>query len=376
MSSVVRHTAPPRIGQQDRQRYLRLVRDQLKQRLPHVVGDAPILTGPADQRVAIPLPGGGLTLPQLVPGKTQERPTGMGQGPAGPGDVVARRPGPISGNGAGTGRGGGHVDHVVDLTIAEIHELMREDLRLPRLRPRPRADADASALVWNSRSRHGGLSQVDVKASLLGAIQRAAVTGQPPYLTDDVLRYHSWSERPRPKTSAVLYVLRDVSGSMSREKVYLSLAAANYVLAHLSATYPTMPVHLWAHHEDAMEVDEAEWKHLNSAGGTRIAPAYDAIRAHMDLHYPPDGWNRYLLHLSDGDVEDPEEARAALVAWMPALALAGIVLTQPIRQAPHIGLGRVMAGLGAPVRVVEIHTRTQIIEAMRTLLADDEEDEA
>jgi hypothetical protein len=51
----------------------------------------------------------------------------------------------------------------------------------------------------------------------------------------------------------------------------------------------------------AREVDAHTFYHLRESGGTKISSAYDLCRKLIEEEYPPEEWNLYPFHFSDGD---------------------------------------------------------------------------
>ena len=361
-------------GEQDRQRYKQKIRDQIKKAIPAAIDHVPIISGDGGDPVAIPLPEGGMTLPRFRPQQSKDPTPWIGQGPGNPGDIVDRRP--MKGDGSGTGAGTEHPDHVIDLTLEEIRALMLEDLHLPPMPLKRPPTLTEPQIRWNSRSRQGSLNNVDAKASLKEALARSQAQGQPLTFTPDDLRYHSWTARPQPKTAAVVYLLRDISGSMTPDKAYLARAVAAYVTVWLKTVYDLCPIEFWVHDTEATSVDEEIFFHAKDGGGTAVAPAYRAIHEDMDLRYPVATWNRILIHFSDGDVSDPNPTQAAAEALLPHLSLLGLVLTKPppsLYEAT-INMKSVLAHLPFPYRSVSLMRREDVVGATQALLREEGSD--
>ena len=51
----------------------------------------------------------------------------------------------------------------------------------------------------------------------------------------------------------------------------------------------------------AQLVDEHTFYHTRESGGTKISSAYELAVNLIDKKYPPDQWNIYAFHFSDGD---------------------------------------------------------------------------
>lgn len=356
-------------GQLDRDRYLQKIRDRLQKALPTIPGDAPIISGDPNTPVTVPIPGGGIGLPRFIPQRPPEPLDGWGQGPAQPGDILARVPGPRGGNpGSGdeaAGQEAGDHDIAVTLPLQEWRRLILEDLRLPDLHPGGLASLTDPTTVWISRSRMGSLSALDKRATLKEALARSQAQRQPLTFAAEDLRYHSWQERPRPQTAAVVYLLRDISGSMGGEWQYLARATAWYLVAVLQHAYATCPVEFWVHDTRARRVTEAEFLGLEAQGGTAGAPAYTAMQAAMDHEYPAAAYNRYCFHFTDGDIWDAEATLPIARAWAPTLRRLGVVILRATSPWP----AWIQTLAEEPtVRAVHERQRSDVVEAVRTLL--------
>src|SRR5262249_22269797 len=55
------------------------------------------------------------------------------------------------------------------------------------------------------------------------------------------------------------------------------------------------------HDAVAQEVDEHTFYHTRESGGTKISSAYELADKIISKRYPPDQWNVYAFHFSDGD---------------------------------------------------------------------------
>lgn len=350
-------------GSQDRKRYTEKIRERIRQALPTLPGEIPVVSGPGDQPVTMPIPGGGLSLPRFVPRRPSEPSKSFGQGEAQPGDVVDAQP-RKRGQGGGDD-GPGDDDIAITMTLDEWRQWMLEDLALPDLTPRPNDQIAETETVWTSRSRTGSMSTIDKRATLKEALARSQSQGEALTFRPDDLRYRSWEDRARPHTAAVIYFCRDISASMDGERQYLARATAWYLSAALSRVYTTCPVRFWVHALAAQAVSEAEFLGMGSGGGTMAGPAYAAMQDDMDKEFPPSTFHRYVFHFTDGVIADEEAAWGVLASWFPTLTRFGLVLVdKPGR------LYEWLAAVAAQAvgRVVIASDRDQVVPAIHELL--------
>jgi uncharacterized sporulation protein YeaH/YhbH (DUF444 family) len=360
-------------GSLDQARHAEKLQQAIRERLPAIIGHTPIITQDPRQPVRVTVPY--LRVPTFEPaGDDSEAAGGIGQGSARPGDVVGRRPRPGIGRGAAPGEEPGeHV--VVELDLATLLAWVFEDLHLPRLQQREPPRMAETAPVWRTRRRHGPLSTLAVRHTLKAAMARSLAEGAELHFTPDDLRFRAAEDDPVPSTNAVIYLLRDISGSMAGDRTYLSRVLAWWIVAWLRWQYRHVVLEWWVHDADVQRVaSEAEFFGMESAGGTLAAPAYVAVKAHADLHYPPGAWNRYLLHLTDGQVADAREAASAaqdLAATVNALWLVEIQPWQmPGWDRWQLGSTLEAALPDPPFRRARMRDRGDVARILRVLLGD------
>jgi uncharacterized sporulation protein YeaH/YhbH (DUF444 family) len=66
------------------------------------------------------------------------------------------------------------------------------------------------------------------------------------------------------------------------------------------------------HEAFAREVDQHTFYHLRESGGTKISTAYELVGQILDSRYPPESWNVYLFHFSDGENADSQDTELCL----------------------------------------------------------------
>ena len=115
------------------------------------------------------------------------------------------------------------------------------------------------------------------------------------------MRYRSWKEEPLPQSNAIIIYMMDVSGSMGTEQKELVRLTAFWIETWLRSQYQQIEICYIVHDAAAKEVDQDTFYRLREGGGTRISSAYKLCNAIIDERYPPQEWNIYPFHFSDGD---------------------------------------------------------------------------
>ena len=93
----------------------------------------------------------------------------------------------------------------------------------------------------------------------------------------------------------------DVSGSMGSEQKEIVRVESFWIDTWLKHQYKGVDTRYIVHDAVAHEVDRDVFFRIRESGGTIISSAYKLCRKVIDEHYPPDEWNIYIFHFSDGD---------------------------------------------------------------------------
>ncbi len=269
------------------------------------------------------------------------------------GDALPKPP-KGGGGGSGTGdasdSGEGMDEFVFTISQEEFLDFMFEDLELPNLVKKQLKDTSAYKYVRSGLSTAGIPAKINIVRSLRGAYgRRLALTGKHrnkiaelekqleelkaapdipdpafstadqiraledeierlknrihkiPWIDDFDLRYNQHVKQPYPSTSAVMFCLMDVSGSMSQ--MHKEIAKRFFILLYLflKRNYQKIDVVFIRHHTSAKEVDEQEFFYSRETGGTIVSSALKLMQEIVDERYSPSDWNIYAAQASDGD---------------------------------------------------------------------------
>jgi uncharacterized sporulation protein YeaH/YhbH (DUF444 family) len=121
------------------------------------------------------------------------------------------------------------------------------------------------------------------------------------YIDPVDLRYNRFEKKPEPAAQAVMFCLMDVSGSMTEDMK--DLAKRFFLLLHifLSRKYDSVDLVFIRHTTEAKEVDEETFFNSRETGGTVVSTALAEMKRIVEERYPPDAWNIYAAQASDGD---------------------------------------------------------------------------
>lgn len=342
----------------NRQRFLRRYRHHIKEAVADAVNRRSITDTDRGDEISIPRKdvsepvfrhGAGGWQQRVLPGN-REFVTG---------DKIPRPPAGAGGPGGGSASnsGEGMDDFVFELSQQEFLDFMFEDLELPNLIKKQLKDTDNYKLVKGGYTREGIPARLNIVQSLRSAHARRIALGGAtrrkiealrreldeamatpgmeqrvseltseidrlerrlnhiPFLDDFDLKYNIVIEQPTPTTSAVMFCVMDVSGSMTQD--IKDLAKRFFILLHLflKQNYEKIDVVFIRHHTVAREVEEEEFFYSRETGGTVVSSALKLMNEIIRERYPSSDWNIYAAQASDGEnwQDDSPIARDMLI---------------------------------------------------------------
>ncbi|MFT6029457.1 MAG: uncharacterized sporulation protein YeaH/YhbH (DUF444 family) [Oleiphilaceae bacterium] len=331
----------------NRDRFLRRYRAHIKKAMAEAVGKRSITD--MDRGHSISIPSKDLDEPVFHSGKGGLRETvNPGNKEFISGDQLPKPPGGQGEGGSGEGKasdsGEGMDEFAFQISQEEFLDFMFEDLALPNLIKKQLKDTTSYKYLRAGYSSQGNPSKINIVRSLKKAYgRRIALTGKTrdkikaleeqiknldldnpiqakhhkeleveltrlkkrihniPWIDEFDLRYNQHIKHSVPSTSAVMFCLMDVSGSMTQ--MHKDIAKRFYVLLYLflKRNYQKIDVVFIRHHTSAKEVDEEEFFYSRETGGTIVSSALHLTQEIINKRYPASDWNIYAAQASDGD---------------------------------------------------------------------------
>jgi hypothetical protein len=284
--------------EQDHGRFRKIVRGRIKKELRRYISRGELIGRQGDRLISIPVPS--VDLPSFRFGDNKG---GVSQGEGDPGNPVDGEGG--AGNQAGDAPGAHILE--VEVTLEELARMLGEELALPNIEPRGKRSVVSRRDKYRSVRRAGPESLRHFKRTYRKALRRQVASGtydpQRPRIVpirEDRL-YRSWTEIEEPQANAAVIYMMDVSGSMGDEQKEIVRIEAFWIDTWLKSQYKRVETRYIVHDAVAREVDSHTFYHLRESGGTKISSAYDLCRKLIEEEYPPEEWNLYPFHFSDGD---------------------------------------------------------------------------
>ena len=281
--------------EQDHQRFRQIVQGKIRRDLRKFLSRGELIGREGKRFVSIPVHD--IDIPTFRYGDNSG---GVGMGEGKEGQSVGGK------DGQGGDQEGKHILEV-DVSMEELADILAEELKLPRIKPR------GEHRVTTIRDKYSGIRPVGpaalrhFKRTYREALKRQISTGtydaENPVIIPirNDLRFRSWNEIKKPQSNALIVYMMDVSGSMGDEQKELVRLEAFWIDTWLKRNYEGVESRFIVHDVRAQEVDRKTFFSVREDGGTRISSAFNACKELIDTHYDPSDWNTYLFHFSDGD---------------------------------------------------------------------------
>jgi uncharacterized sporulation protein YeaH/YhbH (DUF444 family) len=281
----------------DVKRFKQIIRGVIKKEFRKYLTQGELIGRKGKHIVSIPLPQ--VEIPRFRFGSRE----GVGQGDGEAGQPLGGEPGTEPGQ---------HILEV-EVNIDELASILGEELELPRIQPRGRRTIPVEKVKYSNIRRVGPESLRHFKRTFRESLKRQVALGtydpKNPLIVPirEDRRYRSWHVREVPESSAVIILCMDVSGSMGDQQKEIVRIATFWIDTWIRSQYKALDNVYIVHEAFAREVDAETFYHLRESGGTKISTAYELIDQIVDSRFPPESWNIYLFHFSDGENGDSRD---------------------------------------------------------------------
>ncbi|SFI84140.1 sporulation protein YhbH [Thermoflavimicrobium dichotomicum] len=292
-----------RKGFEDQMRHQEKVKEAIRKNLPDLVSEESIIMSDGKQIVKIPIRS--MEEYRFRYNFNKGKHVGQGNGKSQVGDVIAREGAEQKGPGKGPGAGdqAGLDYYEAEVSMEELENILFSELELPNLVQKEQENFVVDDIQFNDVRKKGLMGNIDKKRTLLEAIKRNALKGKKGKvkISIDDLRFKTWEEKQIPHSNAVVIAMMDTSGSMGIFEKYIARSFFFWMVRFLRTKYEKVEIVFIAHHTEAKEVTEELFFTKGESGGTICSSAYRKALEIIDSRYPPDRYNIYPFHFSDGD---------------------------------------------------------------------------
>lgn len=288
-------------GKQDSERHKEILKKAIKEKGKHIITEYNVITSDGSKKVKVPIK---ILEPYKIKWGKNNKSDGAGHGLDGkPGQKY--KIGSDKGQGSG-GQGGSGDSEIVfesEVTIDELVDHLIKDLNLPWMEPKNTSEIEIDNEEMVSREKKGIWPNVDLRKTIVQNLKRNAAGGNPSvgsFKKDDLI-YRHWEEEKEYESQAAIYVMMDVSGSMTAERQKIAKTFYFWMIQFLKRRYKKIKIHCVAHDTKALFVSQEDFFRTSDSGGTLCSSAFEAAYNHISMNYDPASWNIYVMEFSDGD---------------------------------------------------------------------------
>jgi uncharacterized sporulation protein YeaH/YhbH (DUF444 family) len=286
--------------EQDWGRFREIVRGKIKENLRKYIVHSELIGKKGKDIVSIPVPQ--IEIPRFV--HSPQKAGGIGQGEGEEGTPIGIDEG--DGDRRAGNQPGEHILEV-ELTLDEMAKILGEELELPHIKPRGKKNIKSYSGRYTDIHTAGPESLRHIKRTFKEALKRQIISGS--YNPKDPVivpvsedkRYKARESVEEPACNAVVIYIMDVSGSMGNEQKEIVRIESFWIDTWLRYQYKGIETRYVVHDAVAHEVDRDTFFSVRESGGTIISSAYKLCRKIIGDRYPPEEWNIYVFHFSDGD---------------------------------------------------------------------------
>ncbi len=313
MSIFRKHKSIVDRASSDRARHKKKIEKAIKESIKDVIADESIIGQNGKKKIRIPIRG--IKEYRFVYGSNENNKT-VGSG----GEHGLKRGQKIGkkradkGQQQGTGQAGnqkGDEYYDVEVTLEELAEYLFNDLELPDLEKKQFRFVSQESVKRKGYRFKGIRPRLSKKETLKRKIRRRKIAeklgsydpnGEErfPFHQDD-LKYHHIKPKIKENSSAVIFFLMDISGSMSQDRKYLARSFFFLLYQFLNHRYDKVDVIFISHSTEAERVSEDDFFKAGTYGGTIVSSCLDLELEIVKKEYHPNSWNIYSFYCGDGE---------------------------------------------------------------------------
>ena len=313
MSVFRKHKSIVDRASSDRMRHKKKIEKAIKESIKDVIAEESIIGQNGKKKIRIPVRG--LKEYRFIFGTNDQNKT-VGSG----GDHKLKRGQKIGkqrADGAqsqGTGKASdqkGDEYYDVEVSLEELAEYLFNDLELPDLEKKQFRFVSHETIKRKGYRFKGIRPRLSKKETLKRKIRRQKIAEKVgsydpesdarfPFHKDD-LKYHHIKPKIKENSSAVIFFLMDVSGSMSQDRKYLARSFFFLLYQFLNHKYDQVEVVFISHSTYANRVIEDEFFKVGTSGGTMISSCLELELDIVEKEFHPNSWNIYTFYCGDGE---------------------------------------------------------------------------
>lgn len=271
----------------------------------------------------------------------------------------------------------------VEISLDELAQYLFAELELPDLERKSLTQTRSEKLKRSGYRPEGIIPRLDKKKTAINRIKRLKATQRSEESPEDDeldgsfhnddLTYRHYKQKLKENTNAVIIMMMDVSGSMSKSKKFLARSFFFLLYQFIRTKYDNTEIVFIAHDTEAKECSEDQFFNRGSSGGTMVSSAYNEALSVIEKRFHPSAWNVYAFHCSDGDnfsfdTNDMITAAEKLTGICQLFGYCEIVPKEERGWKSEDSVIRHLAQLvGRKMRAVEIHDKEDVWTAFKIM---------
>ena len=297
----------------DRARHKKKIDKAIKESIKDVIAEESIIGQNGKKKIRVPVRG--LKEYRFIYGNNEKNKTvgSAGDHSVKKGQKIGQKRAQ-QGAGQGSGKASnkkGDEYYDVEVSLEELAEYLFNDLELPDLEKKQFRFVSQETIKRKGYRFQGIRPRLSKKETLKRKIRRQkmaekAGTYDPesddrfPFHKDD-LKYHHIKPKVKENSTAVIFFLMDVSGSMSQDRKFLARSFFFLLYQFLNHKYEQVDVVFISHSTLAKRVDENDFFKVGTHGGTIISSSLELELDIISKEYHPNSWNIYSFYCGDGE---------------------------------------------------------------------------
>jgi sporulation protein YhbH len=324
MSIFKHHETSADRSASDRQRHKKKIEKAIREGIHDVVAEESIIGQDGKKKIKIPVKG--IKEWQFVFGSnTDNKQAGSAPGTDIQKGQVIKKGDPQQGGGAGKKASSdkGEEFYEVEVTLEELASYLFDSLGLPDLDKKKLKEIKDVQTKRHGHRPHGIPPRLDKRESMKNRLRRKAAakrsgeieidpeTGEEVFpFHDDDLSYHHIQDKPKESTSAVIFFMMDVSGSMTKDIKFIARSFYFLLYQFIRHKYDAVKIVFIGHTTEAFETDEDSFFNRGASGGTFVSTAPTLAMNIINQRFHPSSWNIYAFHCTDGDNWPEDETKS------------------------------------------------------------------
>ena len=324
MSTFKEHKTIADRAASDRSRHRHKIEKAIKESIKDVVSEESIIGQSGNKKIRIPVRG--IKEHQFVYGNNENnKRVGSAQGKeVSKGQKIGHKRKKQEAQGNKPGDQPGEERYEIEMSLEELAEYLFSDLNLPELEKKRFKFITEEKMKRKGKRPYGIRPRLSKKETIKQKIRRkkAAIKAgvynpdedeRFPFHESD-LRYKHIAPVQKDNTTAVIFFVMDVSGSMTKSKKFLARSFFFLLYQFLNHRYSSVDVVFISHTTEAQEVDEERFFTRATGGGTMASSGLQKVQDIIDKRYHPNNWNIYTFYCGDGEnwPSDNEESISLL----------------------------------------------------------------